>query len=991
MLPTATQLTACELCGTPLRTGFTAMGCLGCLLRGGLEDSCAADPPRPATPGGSTAGADAPGEERSLSVASASFYQHYEILSRPDGQPWELGRGAMGVTYKALDVNLRVPVALKVISARWSAHPDARARFLREARAAALLRHANVASVFHFGTVSLPGGAEAEECFYTMEFVDGETLESRVRHAGPLRPALAAEAALQIAYALAAAERRGLVHRDLKPGNVMLTAEGAAAVGAGRLPGRTGEAWVKVIDFGLAKAVSGGDIDPGVDVSSPDGPLTQGGFLGTPQFTSPEQFSRERVDVRSDIYSLGVTLWFLLTGNLPFEGTSAAEIHDRRVHRPLPVAQLHDAAVPAPMQTLLGSMLAPEPSQRPPSAAALCTLLEECLAPPPPVTTRSPRRGKIFLVACAALLAAATAGVYFVLHSHAERPVLMSAPTAVADKSVAVLPLENLSAERDNAFFADGIQDDIVTSLAKIRGLRVVGRSSVLQFRSGAPRDLAAIGRTLEVTHALVGSVRRDGDRVLVNVQLVDTRDGCQLWAERYDRTLADTLTLQGELATEIARSLTASLSPEERARVSTRPTDSPEAYLLYLRARDYQTRPSLLMDDNITAAKLYEQAITLDPRFALAHAYLGEVLAYLYLDVQPAIENKVRARAEVEESLRLQPDLGEGHLARALCLYWTERDYDGALQELEVAAKLLPSQLDIDIVRCRIHRRQGHWREAMADVRRAGTLDHHNVLVAHELQSTATDLRDWSAAEGASDLALLLSPDLGFFRCWRSYLDFWHQGDLRALRAAAAELPVNADPDGAISYMRWDGAVLARDFAGADRALATCALDPVPPPCIGPPLPKTYLAAGTAMARGDLAQARELYAASLPSLEAELHAHSQNAARHAALGLLYAYLGREEDAVREGRRGVELMPESINAYDGSLMSSYLALIYARCHQPDLSLPLIERLLTTPGPVNWYDASITQQDLRLRWQWDPLRGDPRFVRLLDTPEPQTLY
>ena len=370
MLTPEKRVLSCEQCGQPLGSGGSVTGCLNCLLLGGLDPDAAPNSPSSIPPAPAT--------------SNTRFYQHYEIFNRPDGALWELGRGAMGVTYKAIDVNLQMDVALKVIAARFSAHPEARARFLREARTAAKLQHPNVASVHHFGTISFPSEiGDGTECFYAMEFIEGETLEAYVRREGALRPVAALEIALQIAHALGAAERRGLVHRDLKPANVMLTTEGlaAAALGNSCPPHDDGDAWVKVIDFGLAKAIRralGAGTD-GRPLDGDDTPLTRGGFLGTPQFASPEQFAGGDLDARSDIFSLGVTLWYALTGELPFDGDSLAEVRDRQLHRGLPVAQLSDVHLPAPLVRLLGHMLSPDPAKRPPSAAALRERLRRCL------------------------------------------------------------------------------------------------------------------------------------------------------------------------------------------------------------------------------------------------------------------------------------------------------------------------------------------------------------------------------------------------------------------------------------------------------------------------------------------------------------------------------------------------------------------------------------------------------------------------------------
>ena len=329
-----------------------------------------------------------PAAHRRTADLIARTYQHYEILTREDGNLWELGRGAMGVTYKAMDVNLRMPVALKVICARFSAHPEARARFLREARAAARLHHPNVASVHHFGTISFPCAAreigDGTEYFYAMEFIEGETLESLVRRAGSLPPVAALEIALQIAHALGAAERRGMVHRDVKPANVMLTprarprwSPASPATTARRGSRSSISVWPRRSRARWKRRKPTTTDSPQPPAAAP---LTaSGGFLGTPQFASPEQFAGGDVDVRSDIFSLGVTLWYMLCGELPYDGGSLAEVRDRQLHRELPLAQLEDFRVPPTVVRLLRAMLAPDPQRRPPSASALCERLRRSL------------------------------------------------------------------------------------------------------------------------------------------------------------------------------------------------------------------------------------------------------------------------------------------------------------------------------------------------------------------------------------------------------------------------------------------------------------------------------------------------------------------------------------------------------------------------------------------------------------------------------------
>jgi TolB-like protein/class 3 adenylate cyclase len=563
--------------------------------------------------------------------------------------------------------------------------------------------------------------------------------------------------------------------------------------------------------------------------------------------------------------------------------------------------------------------------------------------------------------------------------------------TTIPEKSIAVLPLENLSEDKDNAFFADGIQDDVLCSLAKIKELKVISRSSVMGYRNPITRNLREIGQQLGVANILEGSVRRVANRVLVNVNLVDTRNDRQVWAERYERTLADSLTLQGELATEIAAALRATISPEEKARVGSKPTNNADAYLLYLRAREYQTRPTGLLQDYETAERLYTKALALDPGFALAHARLSITLAYTYQNFQPTEEIKKRARAEAEEALRLQSDLGEGRLAHGLCLYWTEKNYDAALHELELAARLLPNDAEIDLFESAIRRRQGQWSAAIAGMERASARDPRNALLAREVLLTEWMVRDWAAAARGGDRAVALAPDLPLLRVERSYVDIWSRNDLAPLRAALNAVPVGLDPDGEVTLARWDAALLARDFTAAERAVAALASESALTP-FGTPLPKAYLLGCIDLARGEPQRAQPLFESARTATEAEARAFPLDAFRQAQLGLLYACLGRKEEALRQGRRAVELLPESKDAFYGPTLSALLALICARTGESDQAIALIERLLTVPGPVRQvFEGSMTLTDLRLRWQWDPLRSDPRFQKIIAGPEPKTIY
>ncbi|MFN2622234.1 MAG: hypothetical protein ABR611_05255 [Chthoniobacterales bacterium] len=604
--------------------------------------------------------------------------------------------------------------------------------------------------------------------------------------------------------------------------------------------------------------------------------------------------------------------------------------------------------------------------------------------PPNESITRKTGRKLDFLI-----IGVLLAVIAILIFQRAHRNLSPSASSS-PEKSIAVLPLENLSDEKENAFFADGIQDELLTSLSKIKDLKVISRTSVMQYKSGITRNLREIAQQLGVANILEGSVRRADNHVRVSVQLIDARSDRHVWAENYDRTLADSISLQGELAGEIANALRATLSPEEKARVETKPTSNADAYVLFLQGRGPQNRPSALLQDKQLAEQLYKQAIALDPKFALAHARLSQTISEIYHTFQPTNARAIEARKEADEALRLQPDLGEGHIALGLCFYWLDADFDQALREFDLATRLLPNDADTPRYVAALRRRQGRWPEALAKFQEAAAIDPRNGYLAHETANTFGFLHNWPACARRWDYAKVISPDLLYPKIFRGYVDLWWKGDTSSLKGALATIPAGVDPDGLVTLTRWDLGLIDRDFDAAEGAVAACRIETIPA-ASGPPLPKSYLRGCIALARGDKSSAQSFFETARPSLEAEVLVSPQDSFRHAYLGLLYAHMGRKEDAIREGRLACELKPESKDGVTGAWMAGLLALIYARLGEADLALPLIEHYLTHPGGPDNFEESITPGDLKLRWEWDPIRNDPRFQKLLAGPEQKPLY
>src|SRR5216117_2704208 len=709
----ASGVTVCSICGEPLNAKGA---CVACLLRTGLEESSTFD---------------------AKSLAPLVFGD-FEVVRREDDSFWELGRGAFGVTYLAVDNVLRRRVALKVIDVPAAARGSqaVRERFLREARAAAALRHPNVAAVFQFGT-----SPDSTYCYYAMELVEGETLAARVRRDGPLKVELALEIAIQTTRALMAAAAQNLIHRDLKPGNIMLTAGNAA----------TTELEVKVIDFGLAKAIAdaGGEME-----------LTHGEFVGTPSFASPEQFGTGPVDARSDIYSLGATLWFALTGLPPHSGKTIEEIRERQTRDDLPIAQLVARKVPEPVVKLLRSTLAIDPSKRSASARELMEALESCRR------KIGDRVGFFYKVAALIAVVATVATTLFMLQVNRQK-ITSAAPaniapsaaalTALPEKSIAVLPLENLSPEKENEFFAAGVHDELLSDLAKIKELKVISRTSVMQYKSGIARNLKEIAQQLGVSNVVEGSVRRSGNHIRVSVQLIDALTDRHIWVQNYDRTLADSLALQGELAIEIAAGVGSTLSPQEKARVEATPTKNTAAHDAYLRGRAFASGVQWRERSNVEGAiRSYQEAVKLDPNFTLAWVYLSIAQiqsVWKGIDFGPA--QKARAKDSLNHALALDPNLPEVHLARG----YHEQDDTRALAEFRQAEKGLPNSADVIEAIARVQRALGHWDEAVADLRRAIELDPRNIRASNNLALTYCAMRRFPEAVATLDRVLAWDP----------------------------------------------------------------------------------------------------------------------------------------------------------------------------------------------------------------------------------------
>jgi serine/threonine-protein kinase len=879
-------------------------------------------------------------------------YAHFEVEVDTNGFPVVLGAGAMAVTYRARDTILNSAVALKVITRKLADDPIARARFLREARAAASIHHPNVARVIHYGE-------QDGECFYAMELVHGETLETRVRREGPLPLSLALEVVEQTARGLAAGEECGVIHRDLKPSNLMIESHAGDQL------------LVKIIDYGVAKVMAAQ-----TDATN----LTQAGFIGTPAFASPEQFDeagRQKIDTRSDIYSLGVTFWYLVTGQMPFAGRSIEEVRAKQAEE-LPLNQLKNVDVPLECITLLKSVLAVDPAKRPQTARELLEKIHRCWLRFEPAARRRRKRLVIASTGLAIGVSLVLLGNFIYQRSHSSSEL---------DRSIAVLPFENLSSNKDDRFFAIGVQDEILTKLASLADLKVIARTSTASYEA-KPVDLRTVGRQLGVGKVLEGSVQRSADKVRVNVQLIDTRTNAHLWASTYDRKLDDVFAVQSEIAKTVAERLEAKISPNEKKAIEHAATADLNAFDLYTRAK------TLLLSLNFTPSyqqklqqtiELLNQAVARDPSFLEAYYQLVYAHGWAYSltdDHTPA--RLALAEAALQAATRLRPDAGETHLARAIYLYSCLRDYNGALAELEVARHSLPNDPRTFELSGYILRRRGQQEEGARNLERAVKLDPRNPSTLQQLALSYQYLRRYPEEAALLERALTIVPNDVATKTARAQVDLYWKAETRPLHETIDS--ILADNPGAISdaadaWFVW--ALAEHDPTAAERALVALGDNP----CFGDTAVNISRSVGEgflARMMKDEARARAAFTKARLEQEKIVQAQPDYGPPLCVLGLIDALLGRKEEALREGRRAIELLPVENDSLNGSQMLVYFAMIAAWAGEKETALQYLAANAQSPGGyiVATYGA------LKLLPFWDPLRGDPQFEKIVASLAPK---
>jgi serine/threonine protein kinase/tetratricopeptide (TPR) repeat protein len=847
----------------------------------------------------------------------------------------------MGAVYRVLDTKVNEEIALKLIRSDIASDSSTIQRFRNEMKFTRQIPHRNVCKMYDLG--------ESDGVIYiAMAYVRGEDLKSFIKRSGILTISKAISIAKQVCEGLQEAHSLGVVHRDLKSSNIMIDKEGNA----------------RIMDFGIARSLKTKD-----DTSA-------GVLFGTPEYMSPEQVETTNVDQRSDIYSFGIILFEMLTGHVPFKGDTPVTL--ALMHRKETPPNPHDInpEIPGHLNDLILRCLEKDRESRFQSAFDVHKALDDVERGvpitdriPPVQKTSAKRWGLIALLIALAVIVGIS--IQFLPKG---TPALVSDITKIV-----VLPFENLGSSEDE-YFADGITEEISSRLSALRGLGIISRTSARHYKQ-SEKTARQVGQELNVDYVLEGTVQwdRSGDgagRVRVTPQLIQVRDDTQLWSERYDRTLEDIFAVQADIAEQVARQLDLTILAPEREALYAKPTANLEAYNFYLKGKELEYTGWLgsSTPDFELAIDMYDNATSLDPRFALAYTEKSLIHSRLYFfGVDKTNERLAKAKEAADRALELQPDLQETQIALAFYYYWGLLDYDRALEVFESAQKAHPNVSPE--LKGFIQRRKGMWEESLETLEVAYKLNPRYSQLAYEIGLSYLAMRRYEQANVWVDQVLSinptrLSPQLGKIAILVSL-----KGDIQQASALLETLPDHQLTD----IMRFTLNMFGRNYQNALSALDTLSFESYEAQNF---LFLKHLAyAQVYKAANDFFRMRSHADEARTSLQAALPDHEADPRFHAALGLAYAYLGRKQDAVREGTRAVTLYPVSKDAAMGPIYILNLARIYTIVGEYDKAIEHLEYLSSVPSyEFLWHIVSVPS--LKLDPTWDPMRGHPGFQRII---------
>jgi serine/threonine protein kinase/tetratricopeptide (TPR) repeat protein len=861
----------------------------------------------------------------------------------------ELGGGGMSRVFVATESALGRQVVIKVLPPELAAGLSVD-RFRREIQLAASLQHPHIVPL-------LAAGPAGDMLYYTMPLIEGESLRTRIARGGELPVGETVRILRDVVDALACAHERGIVHRDIKPDNVLISRHHGL-----------------VADFGVAKALS--------EATGESSVTSTGIALGTPAYMSPEQATADpHVDHRADIYAVGALAYEMLTGRPPFSGNSAQAVLAAQVTQiPDPVTR-HRSSIPPALSALVMRCLEKRPADRFQSADELLHLLENMATPSagtvpteakpavssPPRSTHQ-RYGAAYLVLGAIIVLGLAWS--FARYSGSNEP---SGTTA---KTIVVLPFENLGRSEDE-YFADGVTEEITNRLTGLSGLRVISRNSAKGYK-GTRKPLKQVGQEVGATFALTGTVRweRSGaaaSHVRVSPELVRLDDGTGVWAHGYNAVVSDIFGIQSEIAEQVAGALDVALAAPVRQALATRPTRDPQAYDFYLRGKQYFER-GFASPELHFAESLYRKALDIDPKFALAWAALArthDILYWFYFDRTQ--ERLAQEKEAAEQAVKLDPRLPEAHVAMGFYHYHGKLDYAAALREFQAALQLRPGDAEAYGATALVERRQGRWQEAYRDMKRSVELDPRSYPKLIDFSDLTAQLRRLDESEQYLIRAKTLTPSDPSSYGGLSRVALARGDRLKAVEIARDGLK-QLGPDLFVPAMYRTGnmsqlMLLVKDGYSAELHRPGLA-------AFGSDSFMYYIANADLYRAEGLSAASRAYSDSVQFLlQARLRADPQDGFFHGFLSWAYAFLGRKRDAIQEGTAAVKAVPLSRDAMDGQTMKWFLARTYAQVGEPDEAVSILRELLTLP-------TGLTLPGLRVDPVWDPLRGNPRFEALL---------
>jgi serine/threonine protein kinase/Tfp pilus assembly protein PilF len=872
-----------------------------------------------------------------------------------------LGKGGMGIVWLARDEELERDVALKFLPDLMVQDHAVFAQLKHETKRCLELTHPHIVRIHDFIHDERSG------CI-SMEYIDGETLSNlrAEKEQRVFEPDEIAAWTSQLCDALDYAHNRPkVIHCDLKPANLMVNQRGN----------------LKISDFGIARSLS----------DSVSRLTLEQGRSGTLVYMSPQQLSGERCTHLDDIYSLGASIYELLTSKPPFySGNIDRQICERvapSMTERRKELDIESALVPQVWEDAVAACLAKDPSRRPQSAAEVAERLG--LTPVQTRTRVAPgkrlNRKTLIIAGIAALSVLALAGSYFGVLKRQAKPVSQAA-VAIPEKSIAVLPFENRSEEKANAYFAEGIQDEILARLSKIADLKVISRTSTQHYKS-APENLSAVARQLGVAHILEGSVQKSGDAVRVNVQLIKAADDSHLWADTFDRKLTDIFSVESDIAKAVADQLRAKLSGQEQDVIAAKPTENVEAYDAYLRGLAYNLKTQTFAN-SLGAQKYLREAVRLDPKFALSWALLSYVDAVGYRTtlLQPTVVLREESRQAAETALTLQPNLGEALHAKGYYYYSCLRDYDAAVRYFEQARQFLPNSSQIPESLAYVERRRGQWDRSESYFNEAERLDPRNVSMLEQHALSYIVLRRFPEALRKFDQVIDIAPDDVETIALKAAVA-QAQGDLPRAAALLGPLRPNTDDPQALETHVYQ-AILERRPAPIILRLKEILAKP--DPALGYISGELRFWLGWAQeVAGDHAAAQESWRQALSELEPLLKEQPENYQLIGDLALINMGLGDKAAAFKLIEREMAAVPIERDALDGPAPIEILARVAARMGEPDRAIAALQKLLSIPyNGALAENVPLTPALLRLDPMFDPLRKDPRFQKLVASPAPK---